>query len=618
MRAFYRLENFRVNKMSNEHGPSRWPDGTPMSGTLNAQGEHEWSEEKDASGKVWFVRRPRFFGKRLRIRVASLADGNARIRQLDDLREKVQLGVLTQRQALVAVGALMRGRVLQVEDVWDPYFASLGERTKKIAACSWRYHLAPYFKGRRAAELTANVMAEWETKEKARPGKRDGELLSPKTIRNAYDLLRTAYTRAIEAGEIERLPWDPGYKPPSIAGHIERVATREACRSIEELQAIVREAILYDEKGQAGGRFSDLTARVFALAVCGLRQGEAAGLGWDDLELDVEPFTCKVRVQVTDGWRGRHPDWERPKSPPKSRRPQFLLHPAAVKMFRAHRDRLTERGWYRPDGPVFPTTGGGAVGGQWRSHADLVLPALFRRLVERAGLPNPERWVTHSLRHTYATLEAAKLPSIRDLQARTGHSSVQVLQGYMHSVGRGLVQSGIDLSVGDDFPEVEPRAIAGASLVGELALPDLGDVAAVTVQRGRAIEAERTEAKREKRRVEGKAFMDRHGLGQPFDYRSMLGNFGVESIRELLQGKLGPRLTYEKRKAYQRAYVAAVRVEGKEEAARRGRAAQALWLRHFYDALRRNAKARGCLPEGWTPPTHAPHGTKVDDDGRGE
>lgn len=603
---------FRMN--SDTHNPHTWPSGAPIR-SVPEEAEGQWEEETDKQGRVWYVKRPRFCKKRLRIRVANKADGEARMRQLRDLREKLAIGLIDDRQALVAAGVLVRGRLLQVEDVWQPYFDGLSERSQKIAACSWKYHLAPYFEGKRAAELTANVMAEWEKAERAKPGQRPGELLSAKTVRNAYDLLRTAYSRAIEAGEIQRVPWEPSYRPPSIAGHTERVASREACRSIEELQALVREAVYHDEANAKAGRYSDMSTRLLVLALCGLRQGEAAGLGWEDVDLDVEPYMCRVRYQVTDGWRARHPEWTRPLSPPKSRRPGFLLHPVALKVLRHHRERLTERGWYDEKGPVFPTTGGGAEGGGWRSHADLVPPALFRKFVERAGLPNPDRWVTHSLRHTFATLEAAALPSIRDLMLRTGHSSINVAQAYIHSVGRGHVRSGISEAIGEGIPDVGPRPVEGAMVVRELAGPTLEGLPAMTVERGRAIEEGRKAARREKRQAERIAFAKRHGLGGgASDYRALLGAATVAEIRAMLTGRLGPKVNDEKRRAYQAAYVRVVRSEGKEAAALAGRRAQAMWLRHFYDALRANAKVRGVLPPGWTAPVGGAHGTTPADE----
>ena len=568
--------------------------------------EYEWQEERDSKGRTWFRRRPRFFGKRITIRVATKAEGEAKVRLLDHLREQVKHNMIGEAEALRQAGALERGMILTVDDIWKPYAMGQTVRTRKICDAAWCHHLAPHFSGKPAASLDANAMKAWETAERELPGRRAGEMISPKTVRNAYDLLRTAYGRAVAAGHLDAVPWEPGYRPPRVKAHAESVASREACRTVDELRRLVRAAMEYDEKLQAKGRWSDMCARVFVVAMLGLRQGEAAGLGWDDLHIDDGSHDCLIVHQAVDNWRHAHPDWTRPLDVPKSDRPMFSLHPRVVEFLRSHRRRLDDRGWYRPDGPVFPTIGGGARGGQWRDKSELLKPDLFRELVRRAGLPSPERWVPHSLRHTYATLEGANAASLRDLQARTGHSSLKVLEGYMKSVGRGLIPSTIGLEVGDDVPRL--LAMAPTSPEKEV-LANLDDIVDVSVERGRAIQAERDGQRRKRRAEDRKVFAERHGLGGAQSYQVILGQATADEMRKFLAGKLGPKLNGQRRRAYTIAYLRTVRTYGKAEAQRSGRLAMEAWDRNFYDALRRNAKARGCLPAGWSPPPRAYHGT---------
>lgn len=568
--------------------------------------EYEWQEEVDARGRTWYRRRPRFFGKRITIRVSSKEEGEAKIRLLAHLREQVRHNMIGEQEALRQAGALERGTILTVDDVWKPYALSQSARTRKIAEAAWCHHLAPHFSGKPAVSLDANAMRAWEVAERELPGKRIGELISPKTVRNAYDMLRTAFGRAVAAGHLRALPWEPGYRPPRVMAHAESVASREACRTVDELRRLVRAAMEYDERLALKGRWSDMCARVFVVAMLGLRQGEACGLAWEDLHLDDGSHDCVVVHQAVDNWRAIHPEWTRPLDPPKSARPMFALHPRVVDFLRSHRERLRDRGWYRSDGPVFPTIGGGARGGQWRDKSELLRPELFREIVRAAGLPNPERWVPHSLRHTFATLEGANASSLRDLQARTGHSSLRVLEGYMKSVGRGLIPSTIALEVGDDVPRV--LAFAPVTAEGEI-LANLDDVVGVSVERGRAVQSERDALRRRKRAEDRKAFAERHALGGAQSYQVILGQAGVDEIRKFLSGKLGPKLNGQRRRAYTLAYLRSVRIYGKGEAARFGRLAMQAWDMNFFDALRRNAKARGCLPAGWAPPPRSYVGT---------
>lgn len=109
------------------------------------------------------------------------------------------------------------------------------------------------------------------------------------------------------------------------------------------------------------------------------------------------------------------------------------------------------------------------------------------------------------------------------------------------------------------------------------------------------------------------AFAERHGLGgvPGASYQMILGDAPNDDIRRMLDGWLPPKLTAIKRRAYSIAYLRRVREGGKGEAQRAGRLAQSAWMKNFYDALRRNAKVRGILPAGWTPPVGGRHGTQA-------
>jgi hypothetical protein len=70
-------------------------------------------------------------------------------------------------------------------------------------------------------------------------------------------------------------------------------------------------------------------------------------------------------------------------------------------------------------------------------------PRLLRRLVAAAGLPDPERWVTHSLRHSFVTLELSAVlrttGDVKGVQERARHRSRDSLDVYVHRVQRGAV-----------------------------------------------------------------------------------------------------------------------------------------------------------------------------------
>lgn len=599
MRAFYVLENFRVKKMIDEPRPTFAPRLVPAPRVLDDQDGEQWKTETDARGRTWYKKRPRALGKRLTVRVRDLAEGEAKVRQIDLIKEAVAMGTMSAKQGLSALMVIERGRPMTVDDLWNAWMLGCKDRTRAIAVSSWSHHLAPYFAGKQAASLTVDVMREWEAKERARPGKRRGETMAPKTIRVVFDLLRAAYRCAVDAGKLEEIPWK-GYDAPRIPGVLERLSKRGACSSVDDLQRLYAAAHRHDVKCREMGRFSDQAPKIYILAMLGLRQGEAAGLSWEDVNIDAEPFECTLRHQAIDGWRQRYPDWDRPRSPLKSFRPVFALHPAAVDALKVQRAILRARGWWRKDGPVFPAAGGTGVQGDWRSQAEVIDADVFRRLVKDAGLDKPETWVPHSLRHSFVTLEAQSQPSLRDLQSRSGHTSFKTMEGYMHRSGGGLVKSGIPLNVGDCLPELsaeerasddpELEALSGALLLSHGGLP------VPTVERGREVEAERRTAKQIKREQNRRAYVVRQGLvGPSVAYGQYLSEASNEHIRYLLTGALSPTLNALRRKAYTAAYNRNLRKAGKDRAVEMANKAEQMWRRNFRDALRRNARVRGLL-----------------------
>jgi len=65
---------------------------------------------------------------------------------------------------------------------------------------------------------------------------------------------------------------------------------------------------------------------------------------------------------------------------------------------------------------------------------------VFRKIVELAGLPNPRKWVVHSTRHSFGTLEAQVAVATGDVKGfleRGGWSKIETAMGYYKKGGRG-------------------------------------------------------------------------------------------------------------------------------------------------------------------------------------
>lgn len=367
-------------------------------------------------------------GKRVSISATTQAELESRLRRLRDVADGLRYGDIDEREA-VAAFRTSTGQRLTVADAWARYRPGVSEASARIVDNHWKMRIGPEFATRVCTELDAATMAGWMQRLLAAD-------TAQSTINGAYEALARALNLMVEAGLLQRLPWGR-WRPPKV--YLPK-NPREAARSFDELVLICACARELDEEQWKRGHYS---ARYFAtvfLGLTGMRHAEAAGLGWDRVEIDAEPFFVRIWAQAPKGWRERESQRgnERPTIPPKGgRRRTQELHPAAAVILRQQREQLKRFGRYRPDGPCFP-----GRGAEWPLVGRIVKPEFFRKAVAAAGLPNVKQWTPHSLRHSVATLEAiASGGDLRAVQARTGHTDLRVLEGYLHAAGRGMAAS---------------------------------------------------------------------------------------------------------------------------------------------------------------------------------
>lgn len=360
-------------------------------------------------------------GRRIRITAGTIGELEHKTRKVAQVREGLRWGELDPKQA-ARVLRPAQGKRCTVAECWERYFPGVPVRSKGIARSNWERRIAPYFAKLQVWELSKPTMAAWVAKMEA-------EHFAPKTIRGAYDWLAGAVSIAVDDGVIDGWPWGNWRPKRALAIH-----TRANCDSVEELAELLAAARELDARDWHAGRFADRTAIIATLALCGLRQGEACGLAWD--HVDLVNATMFVQYQAARGWPGRWPEG-RPRDPTKTKPRTIRLHPDAMSALDMQRRQLEAWGWYRDLGPVFPSHGG-----TFRRSARVITPDALRALVTKAGLPNVENWVTHSLRHTFASLETAHSDP-RTAQSRTGHASIAQLEVYLHARGRGLAAPAI-------------------------------------------------------------------------------------------------------------------------------------------------------------------------------
>jgi integrase len=170
-------------------------------------------------------------------------------------------------------------------------------------------------------------------------------------------------------------------------------------------------------------QFTYLSARFHIALLCGLRQGEALGLRWQDLDLESGTLKVQTQIQLVDNL----PVFTRLKTERSYR--TLVLTDETVTALRHHKEILN--GWMLKKGV------------EWKS-LDLVFPkedgsprspktdyAEWQKALRLCGIA-PKR--LHDARHTAATLMYSQSVGIETISRALGHSSSAITSRlYVHS-----------------------------------------------------------------------------------------------------------------------------------------------------------------------------------------
>jgi len=229
--------------------------------------------------------------------------------------------------------------------------------------------------------------------------------LSPQTVQHLRAILRAALSDAVKWGLVPRNVATLVDGPRVPHHDIQPLSPDEARRLVEAVAPY-----------RLGALFS------VALAV-GLRQGEALGLRWEDVDLDAGTLTVKKTLQRIGG--------EFVLVEPKTVRSRrtIALPSAAVDALRTHRARQMEERlmagslWRDEWGLVFTTAKGRPLQGT-------NVTRTFQQLLTRAGL---RRQRFHDLRHSCASLLLAQGVHPRVVMETLGHSQIGLtMNTYSH------------------------------------------------------------------------------------------------------------------------------------------------------------------------------------------
>lgn len=292
-----------------------------------------------------------------------------------------------------------RQTVGQFLDRWlaDVVTPTVRPKTRHSYAQIVRLHLKPALGHHQLAKLAPqHVQAMMNAKGAAG--------LSPRTVQYLRAVLRQALGQALKWGLVGRNVATLVDPPRSVRHEIAFLSPAQARTLLDTVK---------------GDRLEALYSVALSL---GLRQGEALGLRWADVDLDAGRLTVRFALQRVDGALQLV-------EPKTSRSRRTVSIPASVvAALRAHGDRQTFERAFAGDrwvegGLVFTTPKGTPLDAR-------NVVRHFKATLTRAGLPDM-RW--HDLRHTCASLLLAQGVGPRTIMEILGHSQIALtMNTYSH------------------------------------------------------------------------------------------------------------------------------------------------------------------------------------------
>jgi integrase len=328
----------------------------------------------------------------------------------EEAREKLKAALRAQSDGTLVVGP--RHTLNQYLAVWlrDTVQPTVRPWTYKGYEVLVRVHIAPELGNVVLDKLTPqHVQALMNRKLEAG--------MAPKTVQYMRGVLRTALEQALRWGLVSR----------NVAALVDGPRVERSTHSVldAEMARVLVEAAPSDRLG---------ALYVVTLAL-GLRQGEALGLRWEDVDFEGGLLHVRHQLQRVSGSAELVP-------PKTARSRRTLPMPALVaEALRAHEGRQAEEResaarWHET-GFVFTSVIGTPLDGPNVTKA-------FQRFLERCGLP---RMRFHDLRHSCATLLLARRDvSHRMVMELLGHSQIaltmntytQVLPELKRETARGM------------------------------------------------------------------------------------------------------------------------------------------------------------------------------------
>lgn len=309
------------------------------------------------------------------------------------------------------------GKVTTVEEWMSYWFKRVApRRCKPLTLAGYdakvNDYIIPLLGHHRLDRLTPEHIEDaWDRlREEGNPTLPEPKPLSPNTIHQTHRILSRALKVAVQRKRLRANPAgsDSMDAPPRVEVEIKPMRDDE----VERVLAAAREQ-------WNGARWS------VALAL-GLRQGEALGLRWEDVDFDAGTLTVR---QTLMRLTGQGLVFGTPKS--STSRRTIALPTSLQARLKAHRTeqnakRLELGSHWTDSGLVFTMEDGRPIdpsvdAGRWRA------------LLAEAGVPH---YRLHDARHSAATMMVIQGVDLRSAMSILGHSQMSVTMRYQHVVDR--------------------------------------------------------------------------------------------------------------------------------------------------------------------------------------
>jgi integrase len=301
---------------------------------------------------------------------------------------------------------------------WLQEQAALGRlraTTRKNYESYVRLHLIPGVGDLSLAKLTPRQVQDFIIDRLAKG-------CSPRTVSYLRGLLRTALEQALR----------------------QRLVTENVAKLVQVPQVTTTEVVPFSEEEAkafvTGIHGDDWEALYLLVLMTGLRQGEALGLRWQDIDFESKEIHIRNQLQ--------RPDRKFQLVPPKTEKSKdkIPLPPMAGTAVLAHRDRQRLK-----------RTRAEKAGETWGNEWDLVFTRdlgeplhggvvthTFQKRLKELGLPHKR---FHDLRHSYASLLATQGHDLFAIKEMLRHSEVSLtanLYAHMLKSRRQEIAAGID------------------------------------------------------------------------------------------------------------------------------------------------------------------------------